>query len=555
MYTKCRTVQRRRLQKLPARTPNRARHHFTNRVTPQTTTPSAQRTKPLADDTPTGIPLPTPSRRTIADRSARRKSARILIQQVVGGDGSDDDLDGGEAAAGAAIARAIDESSASDDDSGDAEAAAEAAGTPSRRGRRPKVPGPAKEETDKKKGLGRGRRKKSPSPSPPPRGLPPHEQFFFQNKPGLARTSDNTLVGLELLTHDEYFSLLRRLEEQRPQDGHKAKKTQKTNRQERDVEPIAAPSWFPQWAFELTQGFNVCLYGPGSKKRLLHRFAQYLHGRASAPASHAQSKVVVVNGYIRTLTARDILTAVASALASLSPTPPPKLPLATPAAATQALLAVLSSLPAHPSPFPPLTLLVPSLDAPPLRKSPLQTLLATLAAHRAVGLVASVDTPSFPLLWDVATASRFRFVFHDAAAVGAGATTPFGAAEVAVVDEVHELLGRRGQRAGGREGVGFVLRSLPENARALFRLLVGEWLAVVEGEGGEEGGEGLEYRMVYNRAVEEFICSSEMAFRTLLKEFHDHQIIASHKDAIGTEFLSLPFRREELESILEDLTA
>ena len=37
--------------------------------------------------------------------------------------------------------------------------------------------------------------------------------------------------------------------------------------------------------------------------------------------------------------------------------------------------------------------------------------------------------------------------------------------------------------------------------------------------------------------------------------FHDHQIITSHKDSIGTELLSLPFRREELESILEELTS
>lgn len=35
--------------------------------------------------------------------------------------------------------------------------------------------------------------------------------------------------------------------------------------------------------------------------------------------------------------------------------------------------------------------------------------------------------------------------------------------------------------------------------------------------------------------------------------FHDHQIITSHKDSIGTEYLSLPFRKEELESILEEL--
>jgi origin recognition complex subunit 2 len=81
---------------------------------------------------------------------------------------------------------------------------------------------------------------------------------------------------------------------------------------------------------------------------------------------------------------------------------------------------------------------------------------------------------------------------------------------------VHELLGRQSQRVNGREGVAFVLKSLTENAKNLFRLLVGEVLIAMEDEGDEDVG--LEYRMVYNKAVEEFICSSEMAFRTLLKE-------------------------------------
>jgi origin recognition complex subunit 2 len=53
--------------------------------------------------------------------------------------------------------------------------------------------------------------------------------------------------------------------------------------------------------------------------------------------------------------------------------------------------------------------------------------------------------------------------------------------------------------------------------------------------------------------VEEFVCSSEVNFRTLLKEFHDHQMVESRKDAMGTERLSVPFRREELESMLEEL--
>lgn len=35
--------------------------------------------------------------------------------------------------------------------------------------------------------------------------------------------------------------------------------------------------------------------------------------------------------------------------------------------------------------------------------------------------------------------------------------------------------------------------------------------------------------------------------------FHDHQMITSRKDAIGTELLSVPLPKAELESILEDL--
>lgn len=40
---------------------------------------------------------------------------------------------------------------------------------------------------------------------------------------------------------------------------------------------------------------------------------------------------------------------------------------------------------------------------------------------------------------------------------------------------------------------------------------------------------------------------------TRRSRFHDHQMITSRKDVLGTELLSLPFRKEELEAILEDL--
>ncbi|KAL2263479.1 hypothetical protein VTK26DRAFT_6595 [Humicola hyalothermophila] len=479
-------------------------------------TPSASRQRPVAE-TPAKNGIDTPSRVNVADRSARRKSARALIDRVLGDVISDDEVEEGT------IAREI-YASSEDDDEDELEAQGEETEptTPSR--------------TPARKRISRVRRR---SPTPP-RDLPPHEQYFYQNKPGLTKTSSNNLSSLDLLTHDEYFSIMRKLK-----DPHAA--------DVRFLESLHAES-FPQWAFELSQGFSTCFYGYGSKRRLLHNFAGYL---SSQNPTHP---IVIINGYVRTLTARDILSTIGAALPSSSSTKPLATALSTVTNPTApAITTTLQTLLAHLASTPPLTLLINNIDSPALRRPALQALLSQLASHPSVRLACTAATPSFPLLWDAAQRSAFDFVFHDCTTFA-----PASAAELAddVIDEVHELLGRRARRAGGKDGVVFVLRSLPENAQSLFRLLVGEVLvAMMEGGGGEDGGGGdgeevaVEYRMVYNKAVEEFICSSEMAFRTLLKEFHDHQIITSHKDSIGTELLSLPFRKEELESILEELSA
>ena len=412
--------------------------------------------------------IDTPSRRNIADRSARRKSARALIDRVVDGAISDDE---GE---DEGIAREIYESSEDEDarqqdqESADDGEDGPVAVTPSKRRGRP--PGP---------------RKRSPTP---PQDLPPHEQYFYQNKPGRAKTSNNNLSSLDLLTHDEYFALLRI-----------TKPTHTTNIQ--FLESLHAES-FSQWYFELSQGFTTCLYGYGSKRRLLHQFATYIstkNQRAQPP-----NKIVVVNGYLRTTSIREILSTIGTAI-----NPSHRIPSANPVAMVQNLFRLLDAEGST------LTLFINSIDAPPLRKTGTQSILAQLAAHPNIKLVCSADTSDFPLLWDSGLRSSFNFLFHDCTTFA-----PFGP-EIEVVDEVHELLGRMARRVGGKEGVTFVLRSLPENAKSLFRLLVTEVLVAMDeggAAGGDAGGIGIEYRMMYNKAVEEFICSSEMAFRTLLKE-------------------------------------
>jgi origin recognition complex subunit 2 len=274
---------------------------------------------------------------------------------------------------------------------------------------------------------------------------------------------------------------------------------------------------------------------------------------------------VVVNGYASGTNLKEILSTIASTVAP-SNTRLPNQP-------TALLAYILDHLSEEPPPHP-IPVVLNSIDSPYLRRSPVPAFLAKLAAHPSINLVCTVDTPNFPLLWDVGLKAQYKFLFHDATTFA-----PYDA-EIDVVESVNELLGRTGRRVGGRDGVGFVLRSLPENARSLFRILVTEQLALLMMDGGgdieqdetpatprnktiiktkktnsaSESSQGVEYRVLYHKAVEEFVCSSEVGFRTLLKEFHDHQMIESRKDAMGTEWLWVPFRQEELEGLAEDLS-
>jgi origin recognition complex subunit 2 len=432
-----------------------------------------------------------------ADRSARRKSSARFIERTIGGAGSDvDDSDDEDI-----LAREI-----LDDEEAEEEGEEDGAGV---------VAGPS---VTPKRGRGRPKGSKNKrSPTPPLASLPPHETYFWQNRAGGGTTSNNTLPSHLLLNHDEYFAF-----RESYVDPHEQEKA--------DLLSLHQTS-FPQWEFELRNGFNICLYGFGSKRELIQSFAEHTHDSHDKPP-----KIIVVNGYNTSTTLRDVLTTIASTLFPKHA----KLPL-QPVVLQQLILETLDEKP----PARPIHLLINSIDGPSLRRPAVQSTLATLAAHPSISLVASADTPNFPLLWDITLRQQYHFIFHNCTTYAN--PTP---AELDVVESVNHLLGRSARRIGGRDGVGYVLRSLPENARNLYRILVAEHLAA-EGEGSEE--EGVEYRVAYHKAREELVCSTEHQFRGLLKEFYDHQMVESRRDGGGTERLVVPFRKEDLEGLLEEL--
>ena len=165
--------------------------------------------------------------------------------------------------------------------------------------------------------------------------------FFLQNRAATRQqTSTATLAGLRKLDHAAYVALLR------AHDGSGA-----AHADDREFLHALHARAFGQWRFELSQGFNVLLYGYGSKRRLVAALAAELHAAAG--------RVVVVNGYLASLALKDVLATLARALGPTAPAAP-----ATPAtpATTDAILARLDA--PH---QPPLSLLVNSLDGPALR--------------------------------------------------------------------------------------------------------------------------------------------------------------------------------------------
>ncbi|RAL02104.1 origin recognition complex subunit 2 [Aspergillus ibericus CBS 121593] len=467
----------------------------------------------------TTVASPTKAR---ADRSAKKKSARLLLEQ------DDDDVwdgadrlaeeileDDNEAENKASTTRNGVLDSIEEEPSQPAASDA-AAPTPKRRAGRPKG----------------AKNKRSPTPEGE---LPAHERYFFQNRAGPPRTSNNNLGKMTLLTHEEYFEKMSQYV-----DPYKQEKSFLLDLHCRS---------FPQWDFEFDQGFNICLYGYGSKRRLLQEFADWLYHRHSS----ASRSVVVANGHTPNISIRSIFATIVTAV--LGADIPSKM-----GSQPQEVLELLQSVLKSRTSQKPITVLINSIDAPSLRRAANQALLARLAATPKIHLLATADTPNLLLMWDLSLRDQFNFVFHDCTTFA-----PFDT-EFDVVEEVSSLLGRKGRRVGGKEGVEFVLKSLPENARNLYRLLLTELLSMADeghlsdddGEGGHGADNsreeaGIEFRLLYQKAAEEFIASSEMMFRTLLKEFHDHQMITSRMDTSGTEILGVPLARDEMEGVLEDL--
>jgi origin recognition complex subunit 2 len=288
---------------------------------------------------------------------------------------------------------------------------------------------------------------------------------------------------------------------------------------------------YRRWFQLLRAGFNVLLYGFGSKKALLEDFEKRFC---------VDGGVIVVNGFFPSLKPKQVLVAAAAALSGQDASQGgtsgandanSKVESAT----TESLLAQIASATKGSRDAKPkrLYIVLHNIDGSQLRSSEAQALLGELASMDRVHLIASIDHVNAPLLWSKREAARFNWVWQEAATFA-----PY-ALETA---NLPQLLASKGEERHVR-GAANVLRSLTSNGRAIFRLLAEHQL-------DNQDSQGMPLDMFYAACREQFLVSSEVTLRVHLTEFTDHELVRSSRGRDGRDLLSIPLNADALKELL-----
>ena len=279
------------------------------------------------------------------------------------------------------------------------------------------------------------------------------------------------------------------------------------------------------WQLQMHSGFNILLYGLGTKKRLMEDFCK----SCLSDACH-----LVVNGYFPGLTVKHILTILSSDLLGHSGTFKSYSEHAQFVTNTFEKLSGNGTVPQQ------VFLIVHNLDGPMLRNDRAQSALSILGVSKHIHIVASVDHINSALLWDQTKLSRLKWAWHD--------VTTFEAYREETSYENSLLVCHSGTLA--LSSLTHVMRSLTTNARGIFKLLANYQLE--HKKEAERNYQGLSFAECYRRCRENFLVNSDLTLRAQLTEFRDHKLVRSAKGGDGVEYLVIPVDDATLSQFLSE---
>ncbi|KAM7096079.1 origin recognition complex subunit 2 isoform 2-T8 [Ciconia maguari] len=254
-------------------------------------------------------------------------------------------------------------------------------------------------------------------------------------------------------------------------------------------------SLFSKWMLQLHLGFNIVLYGLGSKHDLLEKFR----------TSVLQDSVhLVVNGYFPSITVRSILNSITEEVLDHIGT------FRSPLDQLEFIIKRFkedSSLELY--------VLIHNLDSQMLRGERSQQILAQLSSLPRIYLIASIDHINAPLMWDQAKLSLYNWLWYE--------TTTFNPYVEETSYENSLLVQQSGSLA--LSSLTHVLRSLTLNARGIFRLLAQYQLENKD----NPSYPGLSFQDFYQQCREAFLVNSDLTLRAQLTEFRDHKLIRTKR--------------------------
>jgi origin recognition complex subunit 2 len=428
--------------------------------------------------------------------------------------------------------------------------------------------------------------------------------FIHASRP--ARTSSNIFSQLvQPLSPDEYATSLSRsfyphpfpfppsssssTPQSRSQTQAQARAGQLSSKGEIAAAAAAAHrAHIPRYRLELEGGFNLLFYGFGSKRRVLNELAR----ACASTGTRAHAHVLVLNGFLPSFSARDII----AALARLPGAPQSVEDVARFLTAEPADAAPYSPASTSPSRSshsrPPATLLpkprqrrrlvliVHNIDAPALRTPKVRALLNALVSLHGVQVAASIDHINAPMIWTSTELLSRKWLWHDLTTLasydvelaGADPTSLHGGAPTTAAGAAAAATASMGAGGGGvmmtETAARHVLVSVTQRARTLFRLMGRRQLDALADNVGA-GGVGVvepttpagavevavPYDTLFNLARDNFVATNDTALRALLGEFRDHGLVVT----VGTgvmgsgEMLWIPLRKERLTKLLDGL--
>ncbi|QNP98026.1 YALIA101S06e05402g1_1 [Yarrowia lipolytica] len=364
------------------------------------------------------------------------------------------------------------------------------------------------------------------------------EGYFDQHKTR-GRGNANTMAKAPAIDHSVFFKYTNQANELFHADQKKMLRH-------------AYRGMFSQWIFELSEGFSLLFYGLGSKRELLTDFV--------CEKVDSEIPILVINGYNASVQFKSVLNSVVDVLyenhedifAKKGFVVRNKLPKDVDLL-VKLVVDTMRDIEAGSKPS--LVVLCHNVDGESLRIDKASTHLSQLMSISQIWFVASVDHIMAPLMWDSAKLASYNFVWHD--------VTTFAPYTVETSFDDPLLLGKKAE-AQGAKGVKYVLESVTPNHRSLYKNLiycqleefhnVADKRKLPEAEVGALTGStsiSVDYDKVLTECLNELTVSNKKDFQEKLKEFMDHKMVVAFDDKMGMKKLYIPSSKDVVQQILE----